>query len=293
MNRRTGLIVALIGIAAVVVGAFIFSRIAGRSIGPLPQPTPLPPRTETVLVTTHDIPLRALLKAQDVTLVEVPVELAPPNALHEISQALDRITKIPLVTGEIVMEHHLADPTNIKQDLAFIIGDDQVLMAFPATDLMSQINMLQPGDIVDILVSIEQPVLPGQIGSVNLFAEEGKVEQELFTFNALQRIEISAMVVEIIPTRQTGSTTSRTASTGLAEAEATPQPTPTPQPSQIEPQAILMALSPQDALVLKHLKDAGGIIDIVLRAPTSDQLFELNPVMSEYLKDRYELVISR
>lgn len=284
---------ALIGIAAVVGGAFIFSRIAGRGIAPLPQPTPLPPRTETVLVTTHDIPLRALLKAQDVTLVEVPVELAPPNALHEISQALDRITKIPLVTGEIVMEHHLADPTNIKQDLAFIIGDDQVLMAFPATDLMSQINMLQPGDIVDILVSIEQPVLPGQIGSVNLFAEEGQVEEELFTFNALQRIEISAVVVEIIPTRQTGSTTSRTASTGLAEAEATPQPTPTPQPSQIEPQAILMALSPQDALVLKHLKDAGGIIDIVLRAPTSDQLFELNPVMSEYLKDRYELVISR
>ncbi|MCK4692508.1 MAG: hypothetical protein KAT23_02700, partial [Anaerolineales bacterium] len=87
--------------------------------------------------------------------------------------------------------------------------------------------------------------------------------------------------------------TSSTASTGLAEAEATPQPTPTPQPSQIEPQAILIALSPQDALVLKHLKDAGGIIDIVLRAPTSDQLFELNPVMSEYLKDRYELVISR
>jgi len=246
-----------------------------------------------VLVTTHDIPLRALLKVQDVALVEVPVELAPPNALHEISQVLDRITKIPLVTGEIVMEHHLADPTNIKQDLAFIIGDDQVLMAFPATDLMSQINMLQPGDIVDILVSIEQPVLPGQIGSVNLFAEEGEVEEELFTFNALQRIEISAMVVEIIPTRQTGSTTSSTASTGLAEAEATPQPTPTPQPSQIEPQAILIALSPQDALVLKHLKDAGGMIDIVLRAPTSDQLFELNPVMSEYLKDRYELVISR
>jgi pilus assembly protein CpaB len=66
-------------------------------------------------------------------------------------------------------------------------------------------------------------------------------------------------------------------------------PTPTPVPPEIEPQAILLALSPQDALVLKHLKDAGGVIDIVLRAPTSSQLFEPEPVMPDYLKDRYEL----
>ncbi len=93
--------------------------------------------------------------------------------------------------------------------------------------------------------------------------------------------------------RQTSSAASTTASVSFTEAEATPQPTPTPQPSEIEPQAILLALSPQDALVLKHLKDAGGVIDIVLRAPTSELPFVLNPVMAEYLKDRYELVISR
>lgn len=246
-----------------------------------------------MVVVTHDVPIRALLRVQDLTLVEVSVEFAPPNALNEISAALDRITKIPLVAGEIVMEHHLVDPTNIKGDLAFVIGDDQVLMAFPATDLMSQINLLQPGDIVDILVSIKQPVLPGQAGSVGLFGEEAEEEDELFTFSALQRVEISAVVVEIKLARQTSSTTSTTASAGFTEAEATPQPTPTPQPSEIEPQAILLALSPQDALVLKHLKDAGGVIDIVLRAPTSELFFELTPVMSEYLKDRYELMIAR
>jgi pilus assembly protein CpaB len=289
------MIIAVIGIFAVAAGVFLISTILRQSVSPLPQATPLPPRTESVVVVTHDVPIRALLRAQDLTLVEVSVEFAPPNALNEISEALDRITKIPLVAGEIVMDHHLVDPTNIKEDLAFIIGDDQVLMAFPATDLMSQINLLQPGDIVDILVSIEQPVLPGQAGSGGMFGEEAEEEDELFTFSALQRVEISAVVVEIKPARQTSSTTSTAASVGFTdtEAEATPRPTPTPQPSEIEPQAILLALSPQDALVLKHLKDAGGVIDIVIRAPTSELLFELNPVMSEYLKDRYELVISR
>jgi pilus assembly protein CpaB len=287
------MIIAVVGIVAVVAGVFLISTILRRSVSPLPQTTPLPPSTESVVVVTHDIPLRALLKAQDLTLVEVSVEFAPPNALNEISEVIERITKIPLVAGEIVMEHHLVDPTNIKGDLAFVIEDDQVLMAFPATDLMSQIDLLQPGDLVDILVSIEQPVLPGQAGSGGIFGEEAEEEDELFTFSALQRVEISAVVVEIKPVRQTSSTTSKTASVGISEAEATPQPTPTPQPSEIEPQAILLALSPQDALVLKHLKDAGGVIDIVLRAPTSELFFELNPVMSEYLKDLYELVIAR
>jgi pilus assembly protein CpaB len=287
------MIIAVVGVFAVVAGVFLISTILRQSVAPLPQATPIPPRTEPVVVVTHDLPIRALLRAQDLTVVEVPVEFAPPNALNEISGALDRITKIPLVAGEIVMEHHLVDPTNIKDDLAFVIGDDQVLMAFPATDLMSQIDLLQPGDIVDILVSIEQPVLPGQAGPSGMFGEEAEEEDELFTFNALQRIEISAVVVEIKPARQTTSTTARTESVGFTEAEATPQPTPTPHPSEIEPQAILLALSPQNALVLKHLKDAGGVIDIVIRAPTSELLFELDPVMSEYLKDRYELVISR
>ncbi len=287
------MIIAVVGIVAVVAGFFLISTILRQSVSPLPQATPLPPRTEPVVVVTHDVPVRTLLRAQDLTLVEVSVEFAPPNALNDISEALERITKIPLVAGEIVMEHHLVDPTNIKDDLAFVIGDDQVLMAFPATDLMSQINLLQPGDIVDILVSIEQPVLPGQAGSGGTFGEEAEEEDELFTFNALQRVEISAVVVEIKPTRQTSSATSTTAGVSFSEAEGTPQPTPTPQPSEIEPQAILLALSPQNALVLKHLKDAGGVIDIVIRAPTSELLFELNPVMAEYLKDRYELVISR
>ncbi len=287
------MIIAVVGIVAVVAGFFLISTILRQSVSPLPQATPLPPRTEPVVVVTHDVPIRTLLRAQDLTLVEVSVEFAPPNALNDISEALERITKIPLVAGEIVMEHHLVDPTNIKDDLAFVIGDDQVLMAFPATDLMSQINLLQPGDIVDILVSIEQPVLPGQAGSGGTFGEEAEEEDELFTFNALQRVEISAVVVEIKPTRQTSSATSTTAGVSFSEAEGTPQPTPTPQPSEIEPQAILLALSPQNALVLKHLKDAGGVIDIVIRAPTSELLFELNPVMAEYLKDRYELVISR
>lgn len=285
MSRRRGLIFGLLGVLVVFVGIIIIRGALGRVTSPPPPPTLPPPLTSSVLVTTHAIPLRGILKAEDLTLVEVPIELVPPGALTGKSAAAGKITKVPLAAGEMVLEHHLADPTKTSKDLAFTIGDDQVIMAFPATDLMSQINLLQAGDLVDILVSLEVPVMPAQANSAGAPGQEPKSEDQLFTFNALQRITVQAVVVKVTPQRTTGTTASRTSTT----AGATPVPTPTPVPPEIEPQAILLALSPQDALVLKHVKDAGGIIDIVLRAPTSTQLFELEPVMPDYLKDRYGL----
>ncbi len=291
LSRRRAIILAVVGIGAALIGLLVLSGILQQAVLPRAAPTPVPPRTEPVVVAARDVPLRALLGPGDLREVEVPVELVPLRALDEIAAAAGRITKVPLIAGEMVLEHHLADPTNITHDLAFVIEDEQVLMAFPATDLMSQINILQPGDVVDILVSIEEPVLPGQAGPTGLGGQEGEPDEVLFTFDAIQRIEIAAVVVEITPAR--GTTSASGSRTLPTSAEATPQPTPTPEPSEVEAQAILLAISPQDALVLKHLKDAGGIVDIVLRAPTSSRLFELDPVMSEYLKDRYELVITR
>lgn len=295
MGQRRGIILVVVGIGLAVIGIVAVTSLVRQAAAPRPAPTPVPPITVQVVITTHDIAIKELLKAEDLIVVEVPVELAPFYALSDVDDAVGKITKIPFISGEIVFEHHLADPTNINNDYAFIIEDDQVLMAFPATDLMSGLNILQPGDLVDILVSLVQPVLPGDTGVSDLSNEEETPEDVLFTFDALQRIEITAIVVEIIPLNQrsSSSTTSSTTSFTSNQAEATPQPTPTPQPSQIEALAILLALRPQDALVLKHLKDAGGVIDIVLRSPTSTQIFELNPVTSDYLRDRYELIIER
>jgi len=287
LSRRRGLIFGLLGVLVVFVGIIIIRGALGRVTSPPPPPTLPPPLTSSVLVTTHAIPLRGILKAEDLTLVEVPIELVPPGALTGKSAAAGKITKVPLAAGEMVLEHHLADPTKTSKDLAFTIGDDQVIMAFPATDLMSQINLLQAGDLVDILVSLEVPVMPAQANSAGAPGQEPKSEDQLFTFNALQRITVQAVVVKVTPQRTTGTGT--TASRTSTTAGATPVPTPTPVPPEIEPQAILLALSPQDALVLKHVKDAGGVIDIVLRAPTSTQLFQLEPVMPDYLKDRYGL----
>jgi len=283
-------LLAVLGVAFVVVGGLLVVNLFRRSLAPVQVPTPAPPQTEKAVVATRDLPLGSVLAAGDVTEIDVPVGLAPRGVLRQAGEAVGRLLKVPLVQGEMVMQHHLANPTNITHDLAFVLGNDQVLMAFPAEDLMSQLDILQRGDLVDILVSIKQEV--GVAQSQPIVAGTPQPEEELFTFDALQRVEISAIVAEIIVEQRTRSATAGAVSS-ITGQEGTPQPTPTPVPSETKPIALLLALNPQDALVLKHLKDAGGIIDIVLRAPTSSQIFDLEPVMSEYLIDRYELEITR
>jgi hypothetical protein len=68
---------------------------------------------------------------------------------------------------------------------------------------------------------------------------------------------------------------------------------PTPNPVNIKVKAYLLALNTQDALVLKNMLDAGAVFDIVLRSPTSNELFDVSPVTEEYLLQRYQLQIPK
>ena len=292
MNRRlrTGIIIAVVGIAMIAIGLFVLGRLVRDSLAPLPAPTPIPVTTEKVLITTHDIAIGTLLSEDDVVQVDMPIELRPRDALKDVTEAVGKAVKTNLVANELVLGHHLADPTNVSHDLAFVIGDNQVLVAFPSGDLMSGLGVLQPGDNVDILVSINQTVkvIPAS-GQTTTAGQEEQTISKLFTFDAMQRVVIQAIIADVV----TEEGTAPVAATVVKSASGTPVPTPTPNPGVRNVRAYLLAVSPQDALVLKHLQDAGGNFDIVLRSPTSTELFELSPVIAEYLNDRYQLEIEK
>jgi len=72
-------------------------------------------------------------------------------------------------------------------------------------------------------------------------------------------------------------------------ADQTQQAPTGPKRSQVVVQAYLLALEPQDAMVLKFLRDTGAIFDVVLRAPTSSGHFELTPVTAQYIRELYGL----
>jgi pilus assembly protein CpaB len=279
-------------LAIAAVGIYAIRQIINQALAPPPMPTPRAAVTEQVVAVSHDVALGTLLEAADLRMVDMPVELIPRNAIRDELDVIGSIAKASMVNGELVLRHHLADPTNISHDLAFVIDNNQVLMAFPAGDLMSGLNVLQRGDRVDILVSIEKPVnlteLDSTVQGGEVVLEKEKTEEQatrLFTFDAMQAVEISAIVADIKYETTQNRSTIDVGGDGLTET------LPTPQPSEINVRAYLLAVSPQDALILKHLKDLGGVFDIVLRSAGPPIYFELYPVIDEYIVEKYELEV--
>jgi Flp pilus assembly protein CpaB len=281
LNRRVliGIAIAIVGVGLIAVGILAINSVLKQSFAPPAQPTQVVEATMEIIITTHDMAVGSVINREDVQTSSVPVSLVPRDALTSIEAGLGKIVTAHLIQGEMVLQHHLADPTNVSHDIGYIISDDQVLMAFPATDLMSGLGVLQRGDVVDILASMTVEISPTSIApapGVNNTNEEKLTRT--FTFDALQRVQISAIVADVVKETET---------TNNGEAQ------PTPNPADMRVRAYLFALNPQDALVLKNMIDVGATFDIVLRSPTSNVLFDVSPVTEEYLLQRYELQIPK
>jgi hypothetical protein len=151
------------------------------------------------------------------------------------------------------------------------MSETHVLLAFPASDLMSRQSIIKRGDIVDIFATLTT--------TLETEDETGEVttESTSVTFDSMQHLDITAMVVDIVTEDGT-----RTGDPG--EDENVPR-------QRVIIQAYLLALDPQNALTLKYLKDTGSIFDFVVRAPTSTGQFNLTPITNEYIKELYGLEI--
>ena len=151
------------------------------------------------------------------------------------------------------------------------MSETHVLYAFPPPDLMSQLAIIETGDIVDVYVTMSTTI-------ETIEEDDTRTETtETITWNGMQRLDITAMVVDIVTEE----------GTVRAEGEEGEEVARTRRNIR----AYLLAMDPQDALILKYLKDQGAIFDLVLRAPTSTGQFNLTPITSEYLKELYGLEI--
>lgn len=241
-----GLVVALL---AGLVGYVTLSRAAMRQAGEEVQAVP----EVQVVVAAREVAVRSILAAEDVALKTLPVTAVPEGAVARVEDAVGKITLVDLYPGEVILAQRLLDPNLVTAGgrYALLVAGDRVLMALPAVDLMSRIDVLKPGDHVDLLFSLEFPATGTAAGAGG--------EEKQVTFNLLQNLTIAAVVA------------------------------PPGQAAGAAPQALLLTVSPQDALVLKYALDAGAVLDLVLRAPGAEQPFVVEPVDIQYLIDRYRI----
>jgi len=256
-RTRTGIIIAFAGVVLIAVGVYASIRLLniGITTGGVPM-TPTPPAETriTVAFVTHDVAEGTVLQAADVTLTEIPIELAPRDTITDLNNAIGRMTKTDLLQGEMVLDHNLANPTGQAYDIAYVLDERHVLMAIGIGDVMTRESIVKRGDIVDLFATYNT--------------------DRVITFDSFQRLDITAIVMDIIQDEN---------------ADPEQQAPVGPRRDQVIIQAYLLALDPQNALVLKFLKDTGATFDIVLRAPTSSGQFQLTPVTTQYITELYGL----
>ena len=270
---RIGIIVAVIGVILIVLGGVAVVRLYQQAQQPVePEEVVQDVVLVDVVVASRDLQVGALVTNEDLRLSQIPVEYTTRDTISTIEEAAGKILKVDVIAGEMILLHNLADPTNVTSDVAYILSETHVLFAFPPPDLMSREAIIKTGDIVDIYVTMQTTI-------ETIEEDDTRTETtETVTWDAMQRVDITAMVVDIIT--EEGSVTAE----GSEEADQAPR-------RQRVIQAYLLAMDPQDALILKYLKDQGAVFDLVLRAPTSTGQFNLTPVTSEYLRELYGLEI--
>lgn len=265
MSHMRGFIWFAAGIVLALLAGFVaYSTLTRVAETPVEEGAAGP--TISIVVANRNIPARTLLTQEDMTVVDFPAGAAPDGQISALDEAVGKLTLVAIYGGEPVLEQKLIDPNITGADgrNAVFLNEDQVLMAVPAQDLFSRVGVLKPGDRVDLLYSLSFPENRG-IGGAD---DAEKSEQS--TFALLQNVTIVGMIGAIEPIDETAPEEVAAATTG-------------------RPDSLLVTLPPQDALTLKYLIDAGGVLDVVMRAPGVERPFEVDPVDIDYLINRYSI----
>jgi pilus assembly protein CpaB len=272
--RRRGLLLMLAGlIAAVAAGIMIFSlsqsitppRGTGTPQAAAPTATPFP--SQIVVLAGRDLPLHTVIAPADVVTREFPVGLVPADAFSSPTQVLSQTATTQVFAGEVLLRRQfVAAGGNATASASLPAG--KVLVPFPADDMLNSTGAVQPGDHVDILVSL--PVSgTTTLPSNNSAPQEAAGSRPLVTQATMQNIEVY--------------------STGLwqqRQTAAAPGAAGNAQGIKV----VTFIVDHQEALILKYIKDSGGTIDLVVRSINDKDNVATDPVSLEYLVDLYHFV---
>jgi Flp pilus assembly protein CpaB len=268
MKRRRGILWLFAGLVLALLAAgisyFVFQQaVAERASAVEEEPT------QTVVVAKQLINERAVIRLADISTEERPVEEVPSGAIFKTDDAVGRIATRSMQPGQVMLTQYLIESFSsagiepadiITETVNFNAALVEVLVAFAftVTDRLSKEGILLSGDHVDLLFSTN--VVGQQEGA------GGKV-----SIYAIQDVEILQVIYQPVPTEETDEQ-----ETDKVEAE-----------SPLVPKTLILAMEPQDAVVLKYAIDTESPLDLVLRAGENERFFDVDSVHINTISERY------
>ena len=270
MKRRSLLWFVASAILALLAGVMAMVFLGSRG-GGTEQPQV---EKQQVVVARNPIAANDVVRVDNVTLEER--DQIPTGAAVEVGDVVGGTALRDIAQGEIIKVQDLRIFTGTMVSL---LPADQIAVALPADDILSKWGAVMPGDHVDVLftldVILEKPMYIDDIRTVEEAQLYATIERDQSLDNVsvltLQNLEVLQIIAEPQPEVEEGQ----------AQDE---------QP-RIPQRALILQVDPQDAVVLKYLRDSVGSIQLALRAPENDTLFNVQPVNINYLMLRYGIVL--
>ena len=115
------------------------------------------PRLE-VVIAIQNIPRGTVITPDRVTVVLYPVDAIPGDTFPEVEPVVGKIAATDIFTNELILSRKLVDGFDslgsVGSDAAAILDPGRVAVAVPIDRITSVAYALQPGDRVDVIVSM-------------------------------------------------------------------------------------------------------------------------------------------
>jgi Flp pilus assembly protein CpaB len=261
---------------ALVVGIMVYSQVseAERVKASLP--------TARVVIATADIPARTEIAASMVNIRTVPDELVQAGAATKVEDVVGKFTPDAITKGTVLNTQKIG-PVAVKNAPSFRIEKGKVMYVMPVSFAgsqfsIAQVNALRSGDRVDLLyttINAPQGMTVDQRQEVS--ANPIPYLQTRIMLQNLRIQEIGSYAPDGSLVPATGDPSGKGAAPSLSGAN------------------IIFIVDPEEALVLKWLKDAATYykdsnVEMVLRSPADDQQSDNNLVVNfNYMQQKYNL----
>lgn len=155
MNKSARILFLVVALtAAGLVSYIVYQKTAIQTTA---SATEVKQNLIQIAVATRMLDRGAKITAQDVRMASFLKDTLPAGHFVDVNKAIDRIVLQPTQSTEPILESALA-PTDItKGGMAAIINPQKRAMAVKVDEVIGVAGFLQPGHLVDVLVSIEKP----------------------------------------------------------------------------------------------------------------------------------------
>jgi Flp pilus assembly protein CpaB len=262
----SGILALLAGVVAIAALRFFADRVDPE----------IPVASQMVVVANSPIAAGSIIRVDWVALTER--DQIPSGAIVNPDDVIGRKALADIAPNEVIrvqdVEQQAQGPS--RSD----IPADKIAVALPADDILSKWGAVMPGDHVDVLftldVILETDMYPEEV----LRVEEGEVLQRLERDQSLDHVSVLTLQnLEVLQIIEEPGVTLEEGQQAQDQAASVPQ------------RAMVLAINPQDAVLLKYLRDTEGILDVALRSPDNGTLFNAEPVNINYLVLRYGIVL--